>query len=75
MVRRGDVIVSIDDRPVRQTKDVLDAIGNEVGKEHCIRIMKAGAQREEATVHLVTAGDKSPPSDRLIPSPKRTGHF
>lgn len=70
---RGDIIVGIDDKQVRQTKDVLDAIGNDIGKEHSIRILKAGAQRQEETVYLVTAGDRSASQDRLKLSPKR--HF
>ena len=76
----GDIIISIDDKPVRQTKDVLDAIGMDVGARHEMRILKGGTDRDERSVCFVTAADRSaaksakaPPDLHHGPSPKR--HF
>eukprot|EP00602_Paraphysomonas_sp_CaronLab_P009332 CAMPEP_0185037416 /NCGR_PEP_ID=MMETSP1103-20130426/31779_1 /TAXON_ID=36769 /ORGANISM="Paraphysomonas bandaiensis, Strain Caron Lab Isolate" /LENGTH=397 /DNA_ID=CAMNT_0027575373 /DNA_START=139 /DNA_END=1332 /DNA_ORIENTATION=+ len=79
----GDIIVGIDDKIVRHTKHVLDAIGMDVGKTVTMRVIKGGnqvnADRVPVSITLTTAGGdshgSSKPSHEYGPPKPNKRHY
>lgn len=55
-LERGDIIVEIDDKAVTDVKDVLDALGTEVGKKIQIKVMKSDGRMQ--TVEIISIPGK-----------------
>jgi S1-C subfamily serine protease len=54
----GDFITAVDGKPVTGMRDVLDAVGLEVGKTIEMKLQRGGAGAE-VTVYLTTAPETS----------------